>query len=94
MDDSRSGVDQALDLDRRSQLSPKIMEAAERLIRVRPAQSAVAGANFMAGGIGPAHRRLDRERQAVEPDCQGNFETAKNDRFNLVERDLEAGDRQ
>jgi len=42
--------------------------------------------------VRPAHRRLDREVQTVEPDVERHLDTAEDRGFYIIERDLEAGD--
>jgi len=36
----------------------------------------VPGADLVEMSVGPAHRRLDREMQLVEPDCEWHFDAA------------------
>src|SRR5260370_28382163 len=54
--------------------------------------SDVAGADLVEMTVRPAHRRLDREVQTVEPDVERHLDTAEDRGFYIIERDLEVGD--
>ena len=56
------------------------------------APSDVARADLIEVGVGPAHGRLDREMQTVEPDIERHLEAAQNWGPDVVEGDLETGD--
>ena len=61
-------------------------------IGVRCAPADVAGPDLVEMAVGPAHGGLDRQVQPVEPDIERNFDAAQNNRFDIVECDLEASD--
>ena len=42
--------------------------------------------------IGPAHRRLDRQMQAIEPNVDRHLDAAQHRGLDVIERDLETGD--
>jgi hypothetical protein len=52
--------------------------------------SNIFGANLLEVRVGPAHRRLDRKMQTVEPDRERHFDAADDERLDVIERDLEA----
>ena len=60
-------------------------------IRVWNAPSHVAGTQLVEMAVAPAHRGLDCQMQAVEPDGERHLDPAQHHRLDIVERDLETG---
>jgi len=56
------------------------------------ASSDIAGADPVEMTVGPAHRGLDRQMQAIEPDGIRYLDTAQNHGRDVIEGDLEASD--
>ena len=53
----------------------------------------VAGAQLVEVAVGPPHGGLDGQVQAVELDVERHLDPAQNRGLDIIERDLEAGDR-
>lgn len=60
-------------------------------VRIWNAPAHVAGADLLKMAVGPAEGGLQRQAQAVEPDGERHLDPAHHGRFDIVERDLEAG---
>lgn len=57
------------------------------------APSDIGGADLVKVAIGPAHCGLDRQMQTIEPNVEWHLDAAQNRGLDVIEGDLEAGDR-
>ena len=68
------------------------VERAVGPIPVRDAPSDITGTDLIEVGIGPTHRRLNHQMQAIEAYIERHLDAAQDRRLDVVEGDLETGD--
>lgn len=68
------------------------VERTVRPARIGNAPADIADADLVEMRVGPAHRRLDEEMQAIKPYIERRLDTADDRGLHVVEGDLQAGD--